>query len=292
MERRTFITSSSNPRLKTIRRLRRNGRRGDAFLVEGFRQVACALEAGAPVRELYTAAELHRGSCEDELAREAERRGATVFELSGPAFESISSHVRPDGIAAVLRRWSTELDDLALPRRPLMLVAEAVERPGNLGTIVRSACAAGADALVVAEGCTDLFHPEIVRGSVGTLFKLPAAQATTDEAIDWLRARGLGVVVATPDGDRPCWDADLGGPTAVVVGNERLRVSEAWLEAADETVTIPMPGPADSLNVAVAAGVVMFEAARQRALTSVRLVNASGSSTGTRVGVAGGGAAP
>jgi tRNA G18 (ribose-2'-O)-methylase SpoU len=101
------------------------------------------------------------------------------------------------------------------------------------------------------------------------------------------------VVVATPDADRPCWDADLGGPTAVVVGNERLGVSDAWLEAADETVTIPMPGPADSLNVAVAAGVVMFEAARQRArMASVRCIKASGSSTGTRVGVAGGGAAP
>jgi RNA methyltransferase, TrmH family len=264
MERRTFITSSSNPRLKSIRRLRRCRRRDDAFLVEGFRQVACALEAAA-IRELYTSPELHLGACEAELAREAERHGAAVAELSATAFESISAHVRPDGIVAVVDRWSTSLDCLELAPNPLVLVAEAVERPGNLGTIIRSACAAGADALVVAEGCTDLFHPETVRGSVGTLFKLPAAEASTEDAIGWLHARGLRIVVATPDAGRTCWDADLDGPTAAVVGNERYGVSPAWLEAADETVTIPMPGPADSLNVAVAAGVVIFEAARQRA---------------------------
>ena len=267
MERRTFITSSSNPRLKTIRRLRRNGRRRvDAFLVEGFRQVSCALEAGAPVRELYSAPKLHLGSCENGLIREAERRGVDVLELGAAAFESISSHVRPDGIAAVVDRWPTNIQLLELSPNALVLVAEAVERPGNLGTIVRSACAAGADGLVVAEGGTDLFHPETVRGSVGTLFKLPAAETTTHEAIAWLRTRQLRIIVATPEAERPCWAVDLGGPAAVVVGNERYGVSSAWLEAADEMVTIPMPGPADSLNVAVAAGVVMFEAARQRAL--------------------------
>ena len=267
MERRTFITSSSNQRLKTIRRLRRARRCDDAFLVEGFRQVACALDARAPVRELYSAPQLHLGSCEGELVREAERCGVLVAELSAAAFESISSHLRPDGIAAVVGRWPTDLDSLGLPPSPLVLVAEAVERPGNLGTIVRSACAAGADALIVADGCTDLFHPETVRSSVGTLFKLPAAGATTKRTVAWLRTRELRIVVATPQAERACWDVDLGGSAALVVGNERFGVSPTWLQAADETVSIPMPGPADSLNVAVAAGVVMFEAARQRAHT-------------------------
>ena len=260
MERRTFITSSSNPRLKTIRRLRR-GRDG-AFLVEGFRQVSCALEAGVRIRELLLARELWLGTNEAELGR----AGCDVLELSARSFESISSHVRPDGVAAVVERWSTSLGVLRLPRDPLVLVAEAVERPGNLGTIVRSACAAGADALVVADGGTDLFHPETVRGSVGTLFRLPLAQCTTAEAIAWLRAQNLRVVVATPHADETCWEADLAQATAIVVGNERYGVSRAWLDTADDTVTVPMPGPADSLNVAVAAGVVLFEAARQRAL--------------------------
>ena len=264
MERRTHITSSSNPRLKNIRRLRRRG--DGAFLVEGFRQVACALEAGVRVRQLLLAPELWLGTCEEELSHDAERRGAEVLELSASAFESVSSLVRPDGVAAVAERWSTALALLQLPREPLVLVAEAVERAGNLGTIVRSACAAGVDALIVADATTDLFHPEIVRGSVGTLFKLPVGVATSREAIAWLRARNLRVVVATPDADDDCWSADLTGPTAIVVGNERYGVTSAWLDAAEEAVRVPMPGPADSLNVAVAAGVVLFEAARQRAL--------------------------
>jgi RNA methyltransferase, TrmH family len=280
MARRTFITSSSNPRLKNARRLRRFRRRGDAFLVEGYRQVACALESGAAVSELFVAPEIWLGSCEAELVRQVERSGATVLDLSRPAFESISGHIRPDGIAALVRPWPTGLDRLELGADPLVLVAEAVERPGNLGTIVRSACAAGADALVVVDGRTDLFHPETVRGSVGTLFKLPVAQSTTPEATAWLRARQLRVVVAAPDADRPCWRARLDGPTAIVVGNERYGVSRAWLEAADERMAIPMPGPADSLNVAVAAGVVMFEAARQRA--EQRRLHAGLSAPGSR----------
>jgi RNA methyltransferase, TrmH family len=265
MERRNLITSSSNPRLKEIRRLRRRGT--DAFMVEGFRQVICALEAGARIHQLLLAPELWLGACEDELARGAERRGVAVLELSATAFESVSGQVRPDGVAAVVGRLPTGLARVTLPRDPLVLVAEAVERPGNLGTIVRSACAAGADALVVADGRTDLFHPETVRGSVGTLFRLPLATASTPEAIAWLHAQGLRVIVATPEAGRTCWDADLGRAVAIVVGNERYGVSRAWLDAADEAVSVPMPGPADSLNVGVAAGVVLFEAARQRAHT-------------------------
>jgi len=268
MSRRVFITSSSNPRLKNVRRLRRCSRRDAAFLVEGYRQVAAALESGARIRELYLAPDLFLGECESELALGAERRGATVVDLSAAVFESISGNVRPDGVAAVVERRPTGLERLRLPPDPLVLVAEAIERPGNLGTIVRSACAAGADALVVADGRTDLFHPETVRGSVGTIFRLPVAESTTEAALAWLRASKVRIVVATPEANRPCWQAAFEGPTAIVVGNERYGVSDAWLDAADEAVSIPMPGPADSLNVAVAAGVVLFEAARRRVLSS------------------------
>ncbi len=195
------------------------------------------------------------------------RSGCDVLELSARAFESISSQVRPDGVAAVVERWSTNLGVLRLPRDPLVLVAEAVERPGNLGTIVRSACAAGADALVVADGRTDLFHPETVHGSVGTLFKLPVADRHDgrDDRVAWRAAaprRRRDARGGSSRAGRPT----SAGPIAVVVGNERYGVSRAWLDAADEAACVPMPGPADSFNVAVAAGVVLFEAARQRAL--------------------------
>jgi len=263
MRPRPLITSSANPRLKQVRRLRRRPRRR-VFLVEGHRQVAAALEAGAQVRELYVARELFLGATDAALVTLAARRGALVHELSGAAFESINGQVRPDGLAAVVERPATALEELRLGSCPLLLVAEAIERPGNLGTIVRTACAAGADALVVADGVTDPFHPETVRGSAGTIFRLPLAESTTPAATAWLRAQRVRIVVATPEASRSYKDADLRG--AIVVGNERHGVSDAWLEAADELVKIPMPGLADSLNVAVAAGVLLCEAASRRPL--------------------------
>jgi TrmH family RNA methyltransferase len=263
---RPFITSSSNPRLKAIRRLRRAPRRNGegVFLVDGHRQLACALEAAACVRELYIAPQLFLGDADAELAGLAEQRGAEVFELAPEAFTSISGGARPDGIVGVVERWPVTLESLRLPPNPLLLVAEEIERPGNLGTIVRAACAAGADALIACGGGTDAFHPDVVRGSVGTLFRLPLVRCGCASSISWLRAREIRVVVATPAADRAYWEADYAVPTAIVVGNERYGVGQEWLDVASELVRIPMPGPADSLNVAVAAGVVVFEAARQR----------------------------
>ena len=268
MTRRLCITSTSNERLRTVRRLGRPGRRATAgvFLVEGHRQLERALAGGARIREVYAAPELYLGERDSAIVARAERRGARVFELAGEAFASISSQVRPDGLAAVVERWPTALAALRLPPSPLLLVAESIERPGNLGTIVRTACAGGASALLVCDGKTDVFHPETVRGAVGTLFHLPVAQTATERAIPWLREHGIRVVVATPDGARAYWDADYTGAVAVVVGSERHGVTQAWLDAADEQVAIPMPGPVDSLNVAVATGVVLFEATRRRAV--------------------------
>jgi TrmH family RNA methyltransferase len=224
-----------------------------------------ALEAGAAVTEVYAAPELFLGDRDAGLVAQAERRGARIFELSAAAFASISGAVRADGLAAVVARWPTGLGRLRLSERPLLLVAESVERPGNLGAIVRAACAAGADALLICDGRVGPFHPEAVRGSVGTLFDIALAEAPSAAAVGWLRAGGVRVIAATPDGTRACWDADLTGPVALVVGSERHGVSRTWLDAADETIRIPMPEPADSLNVAVAAGVVLYEAVRQRA---------------------------
>jgi TrmH family RNA methyltransferase len=263
MTRRLLITSGSNERLKAVRRLARRRDRS-LFLVEGYRQVRRALEAGAPLREVYVAPSLFLGETDAELVVLAERRGACVVELAPSAFRTISGGMRPDGLVAVAERWTTALGALELGACPLLLVAEGVERPGNLGAIVRTACSAGATALVACDAGTDPFHPDTVRGSVGTLFHLPVAACSSRDAIAWLADRDVAVVVATPDGAHAHWEVDYTRPVALVVGSERHGVSEAWREAADETVSIPMPGPSDSLNVAVAAGVVLFEAARQR----------------------------
>jgi TrmH family RNA methyltransferase len=261
--RRSTITSTSNGRLKAVRRLARRPA-PDLVLAEGHRALRSALDAGLRVRELYAAPELFLGEEDAVLVRHAELAGAYVVEVGAAAFRAASVNVRPDGVLALVERPPTALARLRVGRSPLFVVTEAIERGGNLGTIVRTACAAGADALVVANGRTDVFHRDVVRGSVGAVFQLPVASATSERAVAWLREHDARVVVATPDGERPYWAADYRGAVAVVVGNERGGVGETWRRAADETVAIPMSPPVDSLNVAVAAAVVLFEAARQR----------------------------
>lgn len=267
MTRRTTITSSANDRLRAVRRLARRRDRG-VFLIEGHRQLRRALEANAVVRDVYSAPQLHLGDEDARLVELAERRGARVVEVGAAAFRSISAGVRPDGLLAVTERWSTALSALPREPRPLILVAQGTERPGNLGTIVRTACSSGASAFVACDAQTDVFHRDAVRGSVGTMFHVPIAECATEAALPWLREHGTRVVVASPEAKRPLWEVDLTGPVAIVVGSERHGVSRAWREASDETLSIPMPGPSDSLNVAVAAGIVLFEAVRQRSRAS------------------------
>jgi RNA methyltransferase, TrmH family len=257
------ITSVSNARLKTIRRLRRRGADG-VFLVEGCRGLVHALESGARVRELYVARALFLGESERRLVERAALAGVDVYDLGDDAFRSIAGRARPDGLLAVVERFPTSLDDLRLPLEPLLLVAEGIERPGNLGTIVRTGCGAGVDAVLVCDGSTSVFHPDTVQGSVGALFRVPLAEARAASALPWLRSRGVRIVVASPHADRPYWEAEYAGPVAVVVGSERHGVSARFEAAADASVRIPLELGVDSLNVAVATGVVLFEAARRR----------------------------
>lgn len=264
MTRRSIITSSANDRLKAVRRLARRRDRG-AFVVEGHRQLRRALEGHAALHAVYAAPDLFLGPADAELVRLAERRGADVVELGAAAFRSISSGARPDGLLAVAARWPTALRSIPVDPSPLLLVAQGIERPGNLGTIVRTACSSGATGLVACDATTDVFHPDAVRGAVGTLFHLPVAECATADALPWLREHGAEIVVATPSARSVFWETDLTARVALVVGSERHGVSRAWLEGADRCVSIPMPGPSDSLNVAVAAGIVLFEAVRQRA---------------------------
>jgi len=262
LARRPLIVSSANVRLKAVRRLARRGAR-ELCLAEGARSVRAAFAAGSTVQELYVAPELLAGGRDADLVTAAERCGAAVVELGTAAFASLTER-RPDGLLAVVRRPSTALDAFVPPPEPFLAVAVAVERPGNLGAIARTACAAGADALVVADPRTDVFHRDAIRGSVGAVFRLPCVTATTEEALAWLRRSGARIVATTPGASRPYWAPSYAGAVAVVLGSERHGLPSAWLDAADERVAVPTLGPVDSLNVAVAAGVVLCEAARAR----------------------------
>ena len=261
--------SSANVRLKAVRRLARRGGARELCLAEGARSVRAAFAADAAVEELYVAPELLAESRDADLVAAAERSGAEVVELGAAAFASLSER-RPDGLLAVVRRPSTTLDGFAPSREPLVAVAVAIERPGNLGAIARTACASGVDALLVADPRTDVFHCDSIRGSVGAVFRLRCVTATTEEALAWLCARGIRIVATTPAAPTAYWIPSYMGAVAVALGSERHGLPRAWLDAADERVAVPAHGPVDSLNVAVAAGVVLCEAARARASAAGR----------------------
>jgi TrmH family RNA methyltransferase len=253
--------SSANVRLKAVRRLARRGSR-ELCLAEGGRAVRAAIDARADVHELYISLDL-LAEGDADLVDSAERRGAAVVELGAAAFASLTER-RPDGLLAVVRRPSTRLATLDLPPEPFLAVAVAIERPGNLGSIARTACAAGVDALLVANPRTDVFHRDAIRGSVGTVFRLPCASAPSEDVLAWLRDRAIPIVATTPAAATPYWALPYVGAVAVALGGERHGLPTAWLEAATDHVAVPAHGPVDSLNVAVAAGVVLCEAARAR----------------------------
>ena len=261
-----IITSLQNPRLKRLVRLRDRRPRDEErkFLVEGYREVSRALEKKVALDELYFCRDWFLGTNEPSLIAQAEASGAAVFELSKDAFAKVAYRERPDGILAVAPQWRRALADLALPENPFILVVEAIEKPGNLGTILRSADAAGCDAVVVCDPVTDLFNPNVVRASTGVLFSVPCVVEASEAVLAWLKGRGIRTVATTPAAAALYSDSDLRGPLAIIMGSEQYGLSEFWLKNADLPVRIPMAGQADSLNVAMAALITLFEAVRQR----------------------------
>lgn len=260
------ISSLQNPRVKQLVKLRDRRPRDEAgvFLVEGYREIRRALEKQVALTELYFSSEWFLGENEPALIEQARAAGAEVFELSKDAFAKVAYRERPDGLLAVAPQWRRTLADLALPSDPFVLVVEAIEKPGNLGTILRSADAAGCDAVIVCDPVTDVFNPNVVRASTGVLFSVPLVVEESARVLAWLREKKIRSVATTPAAKTLYTTADLRGPLAVVMGSEQYGLSEFWLKNADLPVRIPMAGQADSLNVAMATIITLFEAVRQR----------------------------
>jgi RNA methyltransferase, TrmH family len=260
------VESPANPRVRSLvaLRRRRDRERAGVVVVEGYEELATALASGARPRSLYYCPALVGDRARLGLLDRVEGTGAELVELSRPAFERASYREGPDGWLALVPMVPTGLDRLDLPADPLVLVCESVEKPGNLGAMLRTADAAGVAAVVAAAAVTDWGNPNVVRASKGALFAVPVADAPTGEVVAWLRARGVAIVAATPDAGVPFVAPDLTGGVAVVVGAERRGLSPAWLDQADARVRIPMFGRVNSLNVATAAALVVYEALRQR----------------------------
>ena len=248
-------------------RNRRERRETGLFLVEGFREIRRALDAGVGIEEMWFCPELYLGTSEGEIVDRSAVAGAETIQASDAPFRRMAYRDRPEGLLAVCRQFDTSLGHISLGEPALVLVVESIEKPGNLGTMIRAAGAAGADAVVVADPTTDVFNPNVVRSSLGTCFLVPIAVAATDDAIGWLTSKGLRICVATPEADTNHWEAPMREPTALVVGSEQYGLSPAFIHATDIAVRIPMPGGViDSLNAATSAAILLFEAVRQRLL--------------------------
>lgn len=262
------ITSKQNPRIKELVKLRDRRARDKAgvFLIEGYREIVRAVEKNIEITEFYYSPDWFLGENEPALIEKIKARGTQVFEVSKDVFTKFTYRDRPDGLLAVAKQWHKRLDDLKLSDRPFMLVVEAIEKPGNLGTVLRSADGAGVDAVIVCDQVTDIFNPNVVRSSTGVLFSVPLVVSDSKTVLDWLKSKGVKVVATTPDTDQIYTKVDLTGPIAIVMGSEQYGLTDFWLKNCDIPVRIPMHGQADSLNVAMATGLVVYEAERQRQL--------------------------
>lgn len=265
-----LLSSTQNPKVKQVISLRERQEREQTgqFIIEGYRELLRASDSGYPIDLLFICPPLFLGSNEQTLIQKIVGRGAKVFACAENVFRKLSYRDRPDGLLAIAPQRHLSLEDLSRSlqgkKAPFLVVAEAIEKPGNLGTILRSSDAVGLDALIVCDRCTDIHNPNVVRASVGTLFTVPVAEAKGEETLAWLKSQGISILAATPSAKREFTEVDMTGPLAIAVGTEQLGLSDRWMERSDIQVRIPMNGVADSLNVAMATTLLLYECLRQR----------------------------
>jgi TrmH family RNA methyltransferase len=253
------ITSLQNPRIKHIVKLRddKKTRKDEgAMLVEGYDEIQLALAAGHTPQTLLSAPEL--------ATRHLTFSHSESLTVSRAVFEKISYRENPDGWLAIFPIPQTSLDDLKLSDTPLVIVTESIEKPGNLGAILRTADAAGVDALLVCDARVDVRNPNVVRASRGAVFSVPVVECDNASAWEWLKRGAMRVVAASPSADEIYSDVDLSQPLAIVVGTEDEGLSDFWMTKADVKVKIPMMGKVNSLNVSVSTALIIYEAVRQR----------------------------
>jgi len=262
------ITSHQNPRVKDIIKLknRRTREKTGKTIFEGYRLISRAVEAGFPIEQCYYSPEMFLGSNENELLNNLETSGTQLFKVPDSILQKMSYRDRPEGLIAVSSIKKHTLDNMPIVKNGLYLVVESIEKPGNLGSILRSADASGVDGLIVCEKYTDIYNPNVLRASTGAIFYVPIAECSSQEAIDWLHSNNISTLAATPHAEDTYDNIDMTQSVAIVTGAEQFGLSKLWMENSKIKTRIPMCGQIDSLNVAIATSILLFEAARQRRL--------------------------
>ena len=258
METENIITSAQNPKVKRLLALQQKSserREAGLFVVEGRRELERCLAAGFEVQTVF---------CTPEVASVVPQGTYDRFLVSPKVYERMAYRGSTEGVIAEVRTRQLRLEDMALGSSPLLVVLESVEKPGNLGAILRSADAAGATAVVVCDPLTDLYNPNVVRASTGAVFSMPMVACTSEECIRFLKEHGISILTAQLQDSELYYDTDMRGPTAIVMGTEATGLTQQWRRAATAHIRIPMLGITDSLNVSVSAAILLFEAVRQR----------------------------
>lgn len=260
------ITSRHNPRVKEAARLRerRERERSGQILIDGGREIRRALAAGVRPLAAFVCEELAIGDDAQAAVTELRTAAPEFFTLTPNVYEKLAYGERDDGVVLVAELPRRSLADVKLPPHPLVAVIEGVEKPGNLGAILRSADGAGVDAVILVDPRTDLFNPNTIRASLGTVFRENICAAATAEVTSWLRELRVTIYATRPDAEKLYTDADMSRGAAIVLGSEATGLSDQWSDANVTPIRLPMHGIADSLNVSVTAAVLFYEALRQR----------------------------
>ena len=259
-----IISTTHNPKIKKLLALQQKAterRKNGLFVVEGQRELQHCIEAGLEIDTIFFCPEILEND-EDVLATLP--RTARHYEVTAGVYDRIAYRGGTEGIIAEVKAKRLLLNDLQLKENPLLVVLESVEKPGNLGAVLRSADAAGVDAVIVCDPLTDIYNPNLIRSSIGAVFTMPCVPCRTEECISFLKAKGIQILTAQLQDSSLYYDTDMTCGTAIIMGTESTGLTEAWRQAATRHIRIPMLGQLDSLNVSVSAGILMFEAVRQR----------------------------
>ena len=258
------ITSAQNPKIKRLLQLQQKSserRKAGLFVVEGIREVERCVEKGYEIDTIFY---LNKPMAENISEIIEKNKGIKLFEVSPTIYEKIAYRGSTEGVIAEVKTKDKTLKDLNLSKNPLVVVLESVEKPGNLGAILRSADAAGADALIVCDPLTDLYNPNLIRNSTGAIFSVPCVACTSEECIKFLKENNIQILTAQLQDSELYYDTDMKRGTAIVMGPEATGLTDIWRKAADAHIRIPMLGITDSLNVSVSAAILLYEAVRQR----------------------------
>lgn len=257
------ISSLQNTKVKQLVALQQKSserRKQGVFVVEGIRELQHCLNAGYTINSIFFCPELTDTGALSSLLSES----IASYEVSPEVYEKIAYRGSTEGVIATVQSKQLALKDLHLSKQPLLIVLESVEKPGNLGAILRSADAAGADAVIICDPLTDLYNPNLIRSSIGAIFSVPCVACSSDDCINFLKQNNINILTAQLQDSKLYYDTDMTCGTAIIMGTESTGLTDVWRKAADAHIRIPMLGQLDSLNVSVSAAILLFEAVRQR----------------------------